>query len=254
MRHWCGLKGSTPGHELFNKRKSKDAARLAHLAEIRARLVKEGKRVTELRESIPKDMDEKLKSREKKTKAELDEYNKQAPIKHEKLRLKTMVDEEKGVLEKMNAKTKLEEINMKSVEAQAATVADGREAALDNAVSASNTEDEGFFDQDGIPASLVEEEEEEEEEGGKKSRLNDRLKEVDDPYDAVMTDAHAKVALVRDELKEKRMQHQRLLERAAEQVRDDQVESEKAFRKYLIDNKKSATEEEKKSSYLRSQR
>ena len=230
---------------------SKDAARLAHLAAIRARLAKEGKRVTKLRESIPKVMDDKLKSREKKTKAELDEYNKQAPIKHEKLRLKTMMDEEKGVLEKMNAKTKLEKINMMSVEAQAASVADGREAALDNAVSASNTEDEneGFFDQDGIPASLVEKEER-----GKKSRLNDRLQEVDDPYDAVMTDAHAKVALVRDELKEKRMQHQRLLERAAEQVRDEQVESEKAFRKYLIDNKKSATEEEKKSAYLRSQR
>jgi hypothetical protein len=238
------MKGATPGHKLFNKMASKDAARLAHLAAIRARLAAEGKRVGELRKSSPKKMDERLHEREKKTKEELEEFNRRSPIEFEEYRKKIMIQEEKDQVDKMNAKSKLEDVNMKSVVAQAAAVASGREAALDNAESAKNEGgegDEGFFYPDGASA-LVEEDE------------RKRMEDVDDPYSAVMTDAHAEIALARDELKEKRNQHQRLLERAAEQVRDEQVASEKAFRKYLIDNKKSATEQERRSPFLRSQR
>jgi len=111
---------------------------------------------------------------------------------------------------------------MKSIEAQASKVAEEREAAI-------------IVDPEIITAtkamaavSFVEEKNENE----KVKKNNDDGNE--NPYAEMMTDAHAEVALARDELKDKRLKRQRLAESVTDEVRKEQVESEHAFRKYLM--------------------
>ena len=83
-----------------------------------------------------------------------------------------------------------------------------------------------------------------------------------------MTDAHAQVALEKDERKEKRVAHERLVnrakaeavakvDRASQEVQAEQLASERSFRTYLKANRQKVIDGEKmrgRSPFLRARK
>ena len=226
LRKLCTLKGKLSNPEVFNQQ-SNEGDRLRYEAMLKAKLaqmkIAETKRVAKLRESIPKTLDDSLKARASNIEEKLQEYNTYAKNQNKIYEMNMMMNEEEGSQKKSNLKIQAENANMKSIEAQASKVAEEREAAI-------------IVDPEIITAtkamaavsSFVEEKNENE----KVKKNNDDGNE--NPYAEMMTDAHAEVALARDELKDKRLKRQRLAESVTDEVRKEQVESEHAFRKYLM--------------------
>ena len=233
MRRLCQLQDALPKHQVFNQQ-SNEADRLRHEAMIRAKMkqmkIAEAKRVAKLRKSIPKQLDESLKVRAGQGQKRLDEYNDYAKANNKLYEIQMMMAEETGQQEKADKKVALDNQNIKTVEMQSAKVAEEREAAFITPEIISSISSSA-----SASSSLVE--------------------EAENPYLDVMTDQHAEIALARDELKEKRLKRQKLAETATEEVRNEQRASEKAFRKYLVQNRNKMRkgEETMRSPFLRSQ-
>lgn len=221
--------------------------------------IKEAKRVAKLLKAIPAKTKMELKVKEKKSQDELNAFNAFSKNQDRLARLQAVLDEEQGIQTKASGKEHLQEANIKSVDDHALEQAQEREAALAPTAVVH-----------GPGGSLV---------GAPVEKVVDgnfiEERNGDDPYAAVMTDAHAEVALERDEalavtarLKEKRIQHEKLqqLEQenhksAVDQEREAAVQvqrvSEKNFRKYLQANREKVIDAERnvhRSPFLRSRK
>jgi len=262
LRRMCGMGDAIEGTRVFNVQ-SNDGDRLRYEAMIKRKLeqmkIKEAKRVAKLLKAIPAKTKMELKVKEKKSQDELNAFNAFSKNQDRLARLQAVLDEEQGIQTKASGKEHLQEANIKSVDDHALEQAQEREAALAPTAVVH-----------GPGGSLV---------GAPVEKVVDgnfiEERNGDDPYAAVMTDAHAEVALERDEalavtarLKEKRIQHEKLqqLEQenhksAVDQEREAAAQvqrvSEKNFRKYLQANREKVIDAERnvhRSPFLRSRK
>ena len=211
--------------------------------------IKEAKRVAKIKKTIPSDIVNKLGKRDEESTRKFHEFQKFAQNQDRLDRIKSALNEENGILIKSNNKRKMQDKNLISINGIADKQAADREATLIHGEGGAII---GSPNEPTVESNFLEE--------------NVFVGDQDDPYAAVMTDAHAEVALERDERREKRMKAEKLkqfekvhsFEEKGKQERaslEEQLESERNFRKYLIANREKVIDAERhrnSSPFLRS--